>query len=194
MHPIEPQFFSDFFTYNSYAKHIHELNARWWQNPDGSPKELDKGERFMLMVSELSEALEADRKELFDDKLPQYPGLWVELADTVIRLMDSGAVYGWNLDERDWQKVNVIYPVHKTIGAGLLNIVGLLINLAYYERDRNVNMSEFNAAAIIHRCVLLAEECGCRDFWLIVHAKLVYNANRVDHTWEGRLAPGGKKF
>ena len=98
MHPIEPQFFNDFFNYNSYAAHIHELNARWWQHPDGSQKELDKGERFMLMVSELSEALEADRKELFDNKLPQYPGLWVELADTVIRVMDSGAVYGWDMN------------------------------------------------------------------------------------------------
>lgn len=194
MHPIEPQFFNDFFNYNSYAAHIHELNARWWQNPDGSPKELDKGERFMLMVSELSEALEADRKELFDDKLPQYPGLWVELADTVIRLMDSGAVYGWNMDCPPELDLCIAEP--KTIGGHLLNIVGEIMWLASHEINCEGECEGVHqcASTIIHLCERLANECGCRDFWLIVHAKLVYNANRVDHTWEGRLAPGGKKF
>ena len=66
---------------NSYAAHIHELNLKWWTNADGTLKELDKGERFMLMVSELAEALEGDRKSLADDKLPQYPMIWVELPD-----------------------------------------------------------------------------------------------------------------
>lgn len=194
MHPIEPQPFNDSFSYNSYAKHIHELNARWWQNFDGSPKELDKGERFMLMVSELSEALEADRKEAFDDKLPEYPGLWVELADTVIRVMDSAAVYGWDLDTKPAIELLIKNP--RTSGAELLNIVHELIFLADHEINFCGEHSDasLHAAHTIHLCEKLANECGCRDFWLIVHAKLVYNANRVDHTWEGRLAPGGKKF
>ena len=41
-----------------------------------------------LMHSELSEALEADRKDLMDDKLTHRKGLEVELADAVIRIMD----------------------------------------------------------------------------------------------------------
>lgn len=41
-----------------------------------------------LMHSELSEALEADRKDLMDNKLTHRKGLEVELADTVIRIMD----------------------------------------------------------------------------------------------------------
>lgn len=45
-------------------------------------------QRIALMHSELSEALEADRKDLPDDKLPQYPGLHVELADCLIRILD----------------------------------------------------------------------------------------------------------
>ena len=49
-----------------------------------------------LMHSELSEALEADRKDLMDDKLPHRKGLEVELADTVIRIMDFSQ--GKNLD------------------------------------------------------------------------------------------------
>lgn len=46
------------------------------------------GQRIALMHSELSEALEADRKDLQDDKLPQYKGLDVELADCLIRILD----------------------------------------------------------------------------------------------------------
>ena len=42
----------------------------------------------MLIVSEISEALEAVRKNLMDDKLPHRPGLTVELADAVIRILD----------------------------------------------------------------------------------------------------------
>lgn len=45
-------------------------------------------QRIALMHSELSEALEADRKDLMDDKLPQYKGLDVELVDTLIRILD----------------------------------------------------------------------------------------------------------
>lgn len=42
-----------------------------------------------LMHSELSEALEADRKALMDDKLPTYEGRAVELADCVIRILHA---------------------------------------------------------------------------------------------------------
>ena len=41
-----------------------------------------------LIHSEISEALEADRKDLMDDKLPHRKGLEVELADAFIRICD----------------------------------------------------------------------------------------------------------
>lgn len=47
-----------------------------------------KAQKIALMHSELSEALEADRKNEKDSHLPEYPGLWVELADTMIRILD----------------------------------------------------------------------------------------------------------
>lgn len=50
----------------------------------------------MLIVSELSEALEGHRKNLMDDKLPHRKMFEVELADALIRLWDlAGAA---NLD------------------------------------------------------------------------------------------------
>lgn len=58
----------------------------------------NKGEQIALMHSELSEALEFLRKggmSAMDDKLPQYPGVSVEMADCVIRIMDFCAQ--WNI-------------------------------------------------------------------------------------------------
>lgn len=53
-------------------------------------------DRIALMHSELSEALEADRKNLMDDKLPHRKGIEVELADCLIRILDCSAYL--NLD------------------------------------------------------------------------------------------------
>ena len=50
----------------------------------------------MLIVSEVSEAMEGDRKNLMDDKLPHRPMREVELADAVIRIFDLAG--GYNLD------------------------------------------------------------------------------------------------
>lgn len=57
-----------------------------------------KGQLLMLMVSELSEAMEADRKDLMDDKLTHREGFEVELADCVIRIMDAGGGFGLDLE------------------------------------------------------------------------------------------------
>lgn len=61
----------------------------WWDDPaTGLPKERNDGELIALMHSELSEALEALRKDLMDDHLPHRKGVECELADTIIRIMD----------------------------------------------------------------------------------------------------------
>ena len=54
-----------------------------------------------LIHSEVSEALEGERKNLMDDKLPQYPMPVVEIVDAIIRELDYIAGF-WpdvNLDE-----------------------------------------------------------------------------------------------
>lgn len=71
------------------ANKIEDLNDRWWHDPlTGLPIKRNTGEMLMLVVSELAEALEGDRKGLRDDKLPQYQMFDVEIADTLIRLFD----------------------------------------------------------------------------------------------------------
>jgi len=69
----------------------------WWSDPvTGEKVERNTGELLMLCVSELAEAMEADRKDLNDDHLPDRKGLEVELADCLIRIFDMAG--GLNLD------------------------------------------------------------------------------------------------
>lgn len=74
---------------NDYAKLCHKANAKWWKNIDtGEPLKRNKGELLALIHSEISECLEGERKNLMDDKLPQYPMAQVELVDALIRIFD----------------------------------------------------------------------------------------------------------
>ena len=77
--------------------HGANVKAGWWSDiTTGERKERNNGELIALMHSELSEALEADRKNLMDDKLPHRKGIEVELADALIRIFDFAG--GRNLD------------------------------------------------------------------------------------------------
>lgn len=58
----------------------------------------NKGELLMLMVSEISEAMEGERKNLMDDHLPHRRMAEVELADLLIRVFDYAGAYGYDLD------------------------------------------------------------------------------------------------
>lgn len=82
---------------NDFAAHIHNINVEkgFW---DMGVKQRNVGEILALIHSELSEASESYREGTFDDKLPMYPGVMVELADAIIRLLDLGHAYGVDFD------------------------------------------------------------------------------------------------
>lgn len=73
-------------------------DAGWYKDPiTGETIKRNFGEVVALMHSELSEALEADRKGLRDDKLPHRDGREVEFADCIIRIMDTAESLGFDL-------------------------------------------------------------------------------------------------
>lgn len=75
--------------------HQTATDAGWYKNPvTGEEITRNFGEVVALMHSELSEALEADRKGLKDDKLPHRDGREVEFADCIIRILDTAAALG----------------------------------------------------------------------------------------------------
>lgn len=78
--------------------HKTATDAGWYRNPEtGETIERNFGEVVALMHSELSEALEADRKGLKDDKLPHRDGREVEFADCIIRILDTAAALDLDL-------------------------------------------------------------------------------------------------
>lgn len=78
--------------------HETATNAGWYTNPKtGEQIQRNFGEVLALMHSELSEALEADRKGLMDDKLPHRDGREVEFADLIIRVLDTSAALGFDI-------------------------------------------------------------------------------------------------
>jgi hypothetical protein len=78
--------------------HTTADNAGWYKNPEtGEPIKRNFGEVVALMHSELSEALEADRKNLMDDKLPHRSGIECEFADCIIRILDTAMALGLDL-------------------------------------------------------------------------------------------------
>ena len=72
-------------------------------------------QKLMLVVSELAEAMEGDRKNLMDDKLPHRPMREVELADAIIRIFDLAGAYNMDLGGAVSEKLafNAKRPDHK---------------------------------------------------------------------------------
>jgi NTP pyrophosphatase (non-canonical NTP hydrolase) len=123
-------------TLNDYARECHENNAKWWYTaprrliswlpwPIVQGKKLDrnKGELLMLIVSEVSEAMEGERKGLMDDKLSHRSMVEVELADALIRIFDYAGAFGLDLEgayqeKRAYNAIRVDHTYEARAAAG----------------------------------------------------------------------------
>lgn len=83
---------------NEYAALCHKANENWWHDKDGNKIERNKGELLCLIHSEISEAMEGERKGLMDDKLPHRKMAEVELVDALIRIFDYAGGFGYDLE------------------------------------------------------------------------------------------------
>jgi NTP pyrophosphatase (non-canonical NTP hydrolase) len=92
--------------------------AGWWKAKDGSDVRENPfcfSNRLALIHSEVSEAMEGDRKNLQDDKLPHRAMREVELADAIIRIFDLAGAYGMDIGGALVEKMafNAIRHDHK---------------------------------------------------------------------------------
>lgn len=95
---IVPEGLEEAAVLNDLAKRCHESNAKWWRDPEThAPIVRNRGEMLMLIVTELAEAFEGERKNLMDDKLPHRRMPEVEMADAVIRILDYSHGLGYDI-------------------------------------------------------------------------------------------------
>jgi hypothetical protein len=84
-----------------YECHQAAKTAGWWVDPKTGASITDNpycfSSKLGLVHSEISEAMEGDRKDLMDDKLPHRKMREVELADAVIRIFDMAGAYQMDL-------------------------------------------------------------------------------------------------
>ena len=166
---------------NELATRIHNLNAKWWTDMEtGKPLERNRGELLMLVITELSEAVEGIRKNLMDDKLPHRRMEEVEMADAYIRILDYAA--GFKISPLEGLDVDFFFDDNK---AEALLII-----------SRSVSGIWFNTSSVSYVISLI--ENYCKKFSLdldgAVEEKLAYNMTREDHTHEARRLANGKKF
>lgn len=173
---------------------IHKQNVEmgWWDNPRPFSTFI------CLFHSELSEAMEGDRKGLMDDHLTQYPMFQVELADFVIRVFDW--LGNANITKKEWDDVISEYneDSSKPWESGCHSNTGLLAELhsavssAYMCMDNQAICDSLLAGTII--CSFSYALENNFDLLKIINEKVEYNKHRADHKRENRAKEGGKKY
>jgi hypothetical protein len=96
--------------------HQDNVDRGWWNEISTASKVYPEGEptpkttrvfleKCALIHSEVSEAVEGKRKGLMDDHLPHRPMEEVELADTIIRILDLSGAFGLDVAGAIFEKL-----------------------------------------------------------------------------------------
>lgn len=167
-------------TIDALSAEIYNYNekAGWWDNRSIKTA-------LMLVITEIAEATEGERKGLMDDHLPHRKMGEVELADALIRMLDVGG------------RLNFTY----TKGPVLLNYENIfeahfslckLVTGVYIEYANDPYFSSGEYSYFIDAIFIISEHFNY-DVKSAMYEKLEYNKTREDHKRENRAKKGGKK-
>lgn len=182
------------YDFNELSKQIHSemVAVGWWDNPDQCLLE-----KLQMISTEIAEATEGERKDLMDDKLPHRKMGEVELADTLIRVLDLGGKLGLEYVDRI-----VMASIHKYLIIDInktTSIAGkhFLINrtltmFASFVLD-GYSKPELTYSLLIESIMEVGKFRGY-DIIGALHEKCAYNRERADHKRENRSKTHGKKF
>jgi hypothetical protein len=177
--------------FNALAKSVYTANASvgWWDNPHRNVYEL-----LQLVVTEIAEATEGERKDLMDDHLPHRKMGEVELADALIRLLDMAGAWGWTYKPgispmlpRGLLSATNKGEVHFRLTQTITEL-GIAIQ---FGSEKTVISQRYTTAV---DAILLAGGKFGYDVLPAIQEKLAYNTQRLDHKRDVRMQEGGKKF
>lgn len=170
------------------AANVHSQNVAigWWDN---WPNRKDRHKTaMMLVVSELAEAMEGDRKDLMDDHLTDHKMFGVELADTMIRLLDLAGAYGMTLNNvHHLRKLYISELCNLSVPEQLHGVVRRCMPTFLGDSEEDVVYQGVIA-------VMAVAYINGVDLWTLVRLKRAYNTERLDHKRASREADGGKKY
>lgn len=190
-------------TWINHVKNIcwqASYNAGWETDLEtGKDKPFDPSMKYVLLHSEVTEAMEAFRKNLTDDKLIHRSGVEVELADAIIRLL----IIAYKRDINDWSNfASLTYrPAPTPFGniqePGILdqlcNIHSLVSSAWGHSITDDPELEALALKRALGEILALGRFHGL-DIPGAVAEKLRYNVNRPDHRRENRIKAGGKAF
>lgn len=192
---------------NQWADTIYSnnVNVGWWKKDiDGVVIPRNVGELLALVHSEVSEAHLGlmGPGVVYDDHLPHREMYEVEMADSVIRILDIVGHFKFDIDttislylaEYDYRWVmssltEQLSYIHSEISKALEGA----------RKNAPSSIVEGHSAFEVHLAATLVRifhVCDEQDLDLMgaIQEKFNYNKSRADHKLEARAAAGGKQF
>lgn len=164
--------------WNALAKIVHADNvAKGFWPPEGR----NFGEMIALAHSEISEAAEDwDGKREPDAKVPQYMATFVEIADCMIRLLDTGDYLGADFNGNnieDFRENEYGITQYRGMAANLMQVNRALSRSLEAYRKTDTDGAAVELVIAFWLCLAIMAEHN-QDAHTIIQNKLTYNRSR----------------
>lgn len=191
---------------NDLAKDIHQQSKEqgWWDDTD----KVWFYEQLQLVITEIAEATEGERRSLTDIHLPHRWMGEVELADVIIRLLSLTTAMGIELNEDKVESIIIDLAksysargfstprMHLEITCWTCKIATCIPNVEYGVVPNSLTDITNLKEAFTHTLASAFATAEILNYDLdeAIGEKLNYNALRPDHKSENRNTEHGKKY